>query len=37
VVWHAVGPNPEAAVPVLPNDPAPDIGDPATIATDSPA
>ena len=37
VVWHAVGPNPEAAVPVLPSDPVPEIGDPATIATDSPA
>ena len=36
-VWHAIGPSPEAAVPVYPSEPAPDIGDPAAIAKDIPA
>ena len=27
-VWNLVGPTPEAAVPVFPDEPAPDIGDP---------
>ncbi len=36
-VWHAVGPSAEAAVPVYPSEPAPDIGGPATVAKDIPA
>jgi hypothetical protein len=34
-VWNLVGPTPEAAVPVFPDEPAPDIGDPEASAKDS--
>jgi hypothetical protein len=36
-VWHPAGATPEAAVPSYPNGPAPEIGDPVTIANDRPA